>query len=433
MIEVDPFLSSKGRFHIQAHKKKVTFNPTGATLQIKSFNPKVMTGVKPAGVMVDELHVIAESSDADRVMGQIRGGIVSQPEAFFAITTTQSERPPRGVFKAELAKARAIRNGTAGGKMLPVLYEFPDAIGRAKKEPDKPYPWESKAFWHMVTPNDGRSITVDRLVEDFDTAKLAGEEELRRWASQHLNVEIGMALGSDRWPGAEHWEKRADPSMTFENILTLSDVITVGIDGGGLDDLLGLAVIGRDKVTREWRLWIHAWMHRNVLERRKSEASNFLDFERDGDLSIVDDMGTAYAALVDRVVQCNDAGLLASVGLDPAGVGLIVDELSVRGISDDTEQVFAVSQGYKLTGAIKTLEVKLSDQACSHPGQPLMTWCVSNARVELRGNAVLITKQVSGTGKIDPLMSAFNATSLMAANPEPKGSVYTVERGLTYF
>lgn len=38
------------------------------------------TDSKPAGILLDELHVIAEAPDADRVIGQIRGGLISQPE-----------------------------------------------------------------------------------------------------------------------------------------------------------------------------------------------------------------------------------------------------------------------------------------------------------------------------------------------------------------
>jgi phage terminase large subunit-like protein len=46
-----------------------------------------------------------------------------------------------------------------------------------------------------------------------------------------------------------------------------------------------------------------------------------------------------------------------------------------------------------------------------------MAWAVGNARVEPKGNAILVAKQASGSGKIDPLMAAFNAIALMSTNP----------------
>jgi phage terminase large subunit-like protein len=158
-------LGFKKMIHVQPHLKKVTRRDNGAALQVKSFDPNVLTGVKPAGALLDEIHVVSTNANANRVVGQLRGGLISQPEGFLIFITTQSERPPAGVFKAELDKARAIRDGKRDGAMLPVLYEFPDDIAA---DPEK---WGDSANWWMVTPNRGRSITIDRLKEDFQAAK----------------------------------------------------------------------------------------------------------------------------------------------------------------------------------------------------------------------------------------------------------------------
>jgi phage terminase large subunit-like protein len=106
-----------------------------------------------------------------------------------------------------------------------------------------------------------------------------------------------------------------------------------------------------------------------------------------------------------------------AIGVDAAGIGDIVDELTTpeRGIT--AEQIIAISQGWKLNGAIKTTERKIAGGQMVHCGSALMAWCVSNARVVAVGNAITITKQVSGSAKIDPLMSTFDAVSLIALNP----------------
>ena len=411
-IELDEVLKKK--LHVREHLKTIVHRETKAELQIMTFDPATLTGQKPVAALIDELHVIARNAKAASAIRQLRGGMLPYPEAFMAFITTQSEEAPAGVFRAELMKARAIRDGKQPGAMLPVLYELPEEIQRDREA------WGNPKHWSMVTPNAGRSIDIPRLVEDMATAKATSDEELRAWASQHLNLEIGLALMSNGWTGAAYWEQAGTEGLSLDTIIARSDVITLGIDGGGLDDMLGLSVIGRDARTGDWLTWARAWVHRCVLERRKEIASRLIDFEKDGDLVIIDDDSTEdVTAVADVCEQLHDTGLLALIGVDPVGIGAILDELEARGIP--REIIHGISQGWKMVGAIKTMERKLAAHQMWHGARPLMAWCVGNAKVEPRGNAILITKQAAGTAKIDPVSALINAAELMSRNPAAAG------------
>lgn len=424
-IELDPVLSAK--LHIRDHLKTIQHRVSGAELEIMTFDPNVLTGQKPAGVLVDELHVSAKMAKAASAIRQLRGGMLAVPEAFLAFITTQSEEAPAGPFRQELIEAREIRDGRRKGSMLPVLYEFPERMQKDAAQ------WRDPANWSMVTPNAGRSIEISRLEQEFLKAEEKGQEELRAWASQHLNVEIGLALHTDRWAGVDAWEKQEDASITLDMIIATSDAVTVGVDEGGTDDLLGLAVTGRCRATGIWRIWARGWADPLVLERRKSEASRLLDFAEQGDLRIVPGGDTRVGEVVDIIERIWAAGVLAGVGLDGQGPGLVPAKLVERGITGEVETATAgrvplaeaVPQGWRMSGAIKRLELALTDGECVHAAQPLMTWCVGNARAEPRGNAVAITKQAAGTAKIDLLVAAFMAVALMSRNPQPAGFQYT--------
>jgi phage terminase large subunit-like protein len=201
-----------------------------------------------------------------------------------------------------------------------------------------------------------------------------------------------------------------------------------GIDGGGLDDLLGLCLLGREKGTGRWLAWCHAWAHQIVLTRRKEIATQLLDFEAEETLTIVDLPGGDVAELCEIVMTVEQAGLLATIGVDTYGIGEIAEELTSE---IALERIIGIPQGWKLNAAIKTAERRLAGGTLIHDGSKMMEWAVGNARVEARGNAVSITKAAAGTAKIDPLMGVFNAVALMALNPEPANgrSVYE-DRGL---
>ena len=412
MTQIDPEGFLQNRMQVQEHLKCITDTHTRAQLRIKTFDTAVLTGVKPAGVLIDELHEIAKNAKAGRIIGQIRGGLLPIPEAFLAFITTQSDEPPAGAFRAELNVARAIRDGKTTGAMLPVLYEFPREF--AKNE------WRNPAHWPMVTPNLGKSITIDRLIADFDTATYKGDEEIRRWASQHLNMEIGLALKSDGWAGADYWEAAEDAALTLDEILIRSEVIVVGIDGGGLDDLFGVAVLGRCRETRDWLAWTHAWCHRSVLERRKSIAARLLQAKDDGELTICEHATEDIEEIVELIGDIDKRKLLACVAVDPAGVGEFIEALRAIKITQEGDKVVGAPQGYAMMNAIKTAERKVENGTLKHAPSKLMDWCVGNVKIEPTATAIRATKQNAGDAKIDPWMALMDAVTVMVRDPKPQ-------------
>jgi phage terminase large subunit-like protein len=102
--------------------------------------------------------------------------------------------------------------------------------------------------------------------------------------AKYLNVEIGLRLRRDRWRGADHWQAAGDRTLTLESLLERSEVVVIGVDGGGLDDLYGLCVAGRERGTGRWLYWTKAWVWPDALKQRKKIASTLHDFMNDGDL-----------------------------------------------------------------------------------------------------------------------------------------------------
>lgn len=412
MVRADEELSAM--FHIQDHIRTITDRTTRNSLKVVAADTDTVSGKKSGKVLVDELWVFGKRANAESMFMEALGGQISREEGWVIYLTTQSDEPPAGVFKDRLSYWRDVREGkVVDRKTLGVLYEFPEQMIATKE-------YLNPENFYITNPNIGRSVSAEWLEDQLKKRLGTSDGSLQKFLAKHLNIEIGLNLRTDRWAGADHWEAAGDKSLTFDELLNRSEVIVVGIDGGGLDDLLGLSLIGRERETRRWLHWAHAWAHKIALERRKDIVSNLRDFEADGDLTIVDRPGDDVLQVADIICEVRDAGLLPdkqAIGVDSAGIGDIVDELTTEERGITMEQIVSISQGWRLNGAIKTTERKVAGGEFVHGGTRLMAWCVGNARTVAVGNAIAINKQISGSAKIDPLMATFDATTLIALNP----------------
>lgn len=420
--------------HVQDHLRTITHRVTKAALKVVAADTDTVSGKKSGRILIDELWVFGKRPNADAMLREATGGLVSRPEGFVIYLSTQSDEPPAGVFKAKLDYARQVRDGQVEDrKFLPVIYEFPQAMVEAKA-------YEDPANFYVTNPNIGRSVSKE-WIEDELRKEMAGDRTtIATFLAKHLNIEIGLNLRANRWPGADHWDAATDRELAgmehFEalaRLLERSEVAVVGIDGGGLDDLFGFNVLGREPTEIEvefeingektlrrmkrWLSWSHAWCHSGVLDRRKSIATRLRAIEAAGELTILNNPLGDVASIIEHITRIKDMGLLGGVAVDASGLGEMEDALDEIGVTQEAKLLVAAPQGGWMMSSIKGAERRLASGLLKHCGGPLMQWCVPNLKIEPTATGIRATKQSAGDAKIDPAMAMFNAVTLMARNP----------------
>lgn len=407
MVRADDTLSAL--LHVRGNTREIIHRKSNNSIKVAAASVKAVSGKKAGRVLIDELWLFGKHEWAEGLIMEATGGQIARPEGWTIYLTTQSEETPAGIFKAKLDYWRKVRDGEiTDNTVLPILYEYPDDMieSGAFKEPGN---------FAIANPNLGASISLEWLAQNL--ARVADKKDggYQKFIAKHFNVEITTKLTSDKWAAAEFWDDCADKTLTLGELMRRSEVCVCGIDGGGLDDLLGFAVIGREKGTGKWLHWAHAWAHKIAFERNISQRTAWLEMQNAGELTIVEKPGDDVAQLCDYVQKVlHMLPKEAAIGVDAAGITTIVDALTENGV--DIEQIRSVPQGWRLNAPIKTVERMVAGGAFVHGGSALMQYCVQNARVSLNGNAVTITKQQS-TGKIDALMALFDAVVMMGLNP----------------
>jgi phage terminase large subunit-like protein len=430
MVRADPVLTEL--LHVADHQKTITHRDTKAELKVVAADSETAAGKKAGFVLVDELWLFGKQPNAESMFEEATGGLAARPEGFVVYLTTHSDEPPAGVFKDKLEYFRGVRDGEIDDpSSFGMLFEWPEEMLESQAYLDP-------ANFYITNPNLGRSTS-----EPFISGKIrkaaGGEEDadgdtgsIQIVLAKYLNVEIGLRLRRDRWRGADYWEGAADSSLTLESLLERCEVAVIGGDGGGLDDLYGLCVAGREQGTDRWLYWTKAWCWPEVLKRRKQVASLLREFAAAGELVICNEIEPSDDAdgaelpqdireIIEVVSTVRASGKLpekAGIGLDAAMATDLVDALDKLELPEG--MVVAVGQGFRLMSAIVGLARKLKFGRAVHSGSKLMAWCVSNAKEEKGRQSVMINKYAAGAAKIDPFMAALNATKLLEENPVAK-------------
>ena len=417
MIKADPELLKM--FNVADHTKTITHLGTNATLKVLAFDANTVTGLKATAVLVDEIHLLGNKANADNILREAVGGLASRPEGFIIYLTTQSSGTPTGIFKQKLDYARAVRDKEIiNNQFLPVLYEYPEAMIE-----DESY-LEPKN-WYITNPNLDASVSLDFLLNQYEQIKDT-RESLQDFLSKHLNVQQTMNLKANNWKAFIDLLPYSEQVLSLEDLIEQCEVLAVGFDGARLFDLAGLTVTGRVTNSNKYLSWSHGWLNVEALDKNKRSASKLLELADLKEITIVNKVSQQFTEITALIKMLDNTGKLYQIGVDPSGLGTFNTDLEEAGIN--TDKIIGISQGYKMQQHITTLENLLGKESIKFASQELIRWQVSNTRLILKSNTVMVSKADSAD-KIDNIISILNSIAIISQNPPSMG----IKKASIYF
>lgn len=431
-IETTPGLKECYKI-LEANKEVKDVRPGWNTqLKVAAADLGVLVGTKAEFIMLDEVHVLAAKNGAQYLMEHVRGARAAQPSASCIICTTHPHEPQPGLWEEMLGAYRKIRDNESDTRRLFVSYEFPKSFYKPKK-------YLKPKYWHMVNPSIGYSTHLEDMISDRNAAVDEGPASVQSFDNQRLNVDPAEVATMSTWSGTDSWDEaiHEDPSLGDPTIkglnalLRYSEVVVIGIDGGGLYDLLSLYVIGREPNRERWLGWGHSWIHEGVKHKRPAFWDVAQRFEALGELTVVDYgkvvPGTKRSInlweLSQLVSYIHASGRMlekGSVGIDPGGLPVLADCLHdpTMALPLPAHKVLRIPQGTALAPTIEGLGQRVLQGNFVHGGQRIMSWAVRNVQCIPTANSFKVEK-ASGDEKrkIDPFIAMANAARLLEVSP----------------
>jgi phage terminase large subunit-like protein len=211
---------------------------------------ETVVGKKTIGLLIDELWLFGKRAGAANMLLEAMGGLASRPEGFVIDLSTQSDGRRRACSRR--SSRSSARSATARSSIRAAAGALRVSEALIKDEQ-----YKKPENWHITNPNLGASVDERICATSSPKAQRAGRADRSSASRQAPQRPDRAEQRSDGWAGAVG-KRGVEGGLTLDEILDRCEVVTVGIDGGGLDDLLGVAVIGRERGTKRWLGWAHA-------------------------------------------------------------------------------------------------------------------------------------------------------------------------------
>ena len=358
------------------------------------------SGPRPHVALIDEVH----EHKTSQVVEMMRAGTKSRSQALIFMITN-----------------------SGAGKTSPcaIYHEYACEVAAGKREDDTYFsfvcgvdegddPLEDESCWPKANPSlqFANLPGVDYLREQVREARgMPAKEALVR----RLNF-CQWTAATSPWLSAAVW----DPCQLDYSISDLRGRRAyAGLDLSSTTDLTGLVLVVEPVEEGEpWKMLPFAWLPKEGMkERCLRDRVDYDVWERKGFLETTPGRAISKLHVLKRLVQICGEFDVQSIGFDRWRIE------DFRQLADDEgvtlPPMVDFGQGFRDMGpAIDGFEEAILNRTLAHNGNPVLTWCASNAVTDQdpAGNRKL--NKMKATGRIDLIVAAVMGHGVMLKNAE---------------
>jgi phage terminase large subunit-like protein len=396
--------SEGGPVTLVASKKRAACHSNGSFYQALSREAGTKHGLNPTFVIYDEL-----AQAIDRELYDVLNTADGAREEFLFATIGTQSRDPSHILSELIDRGLSSDDPS----IVCHLYAVPDEIGDqqfcepcghrfapSKKTKDTACPKCGAAtvaaifderVWGMANPALGDFLLLESVRKKARQAKASPsfEPSFRNLSlNQRVDQLPGLINGAD-------WRACHDPGAVWED----GEEIYLGLDLSAKQDLCALVGVSAWEGSR-----LDAWFWKPAAWLKDHETRDRVPYERfknEGHLIAPPGRDVDYDHVVHQIAELDNRFKILGIAYDRWRMDVLIKAFDRNGINayygddEDGEGIRFVpwGQGFKdMAPAVDVIDEEVAARSLTHRGQPLLTWCVSNA---------VVTMDPAGNRKLD--------------------------------
>lgn len=375
-----PAFSSLIEIHGARNNSNIFSNSLNSFFKPIGADSRTLDGVRPHGGIIDEFH---EAKD-DAVLRNLSSGMVNRSQPLLFIITTAGYNVQGPCYQYRRVLVDILRGHKQDDSTFGIIFNM-----------DEDDDWHDEANWIKANPSIGITPTWEGLRTEYTKAINEGMSAEVNFKTKNLNE---WTTTRKTWIPQRKW-KKSKGNYSLEELLGRS--CFAGLDLAKTRDITALVLLfPPEKEGSEEPFKVLPWFwcpEDNARERAKDDGVPYLDWHRDGLLSLTPGDIVDYDYIFDQIMEIAENFDLRGISYDPWNATHIAIRLEEAGVSI---KKFPQNTRY-YNEPILWIERNIYQQTLVHGGHPVLSWMASNVQLWKDSNGNVRFDKSKSQEKID--------------------------------